>query len=207
MADEDLLNYNKQSKKNIKPVVTDKSEVVLKKKTPGKKFAEIFLSDDLGSVKKYAIYDVIIPAIKDTIVKIVKDGVEMLFYGSPQHKSRSSTILKGYESTTYVPYSGYSSKKNQQRRREPEREFEKTPDYDEIILVSRGTAEEIIIDMREIIAEFGSATVGDLYTLIDITPDFTAYDYGWTNLDDAYVKPVHRGYLLVLPKPKFIDIR
>ena len=41
------------------------------------KFKELFLADDSESVKSYVFYDIIIPAIKNTISDIIGTSVEM----------------------------------------------------------------------------------------------------------------------------------
>ena len=195
--DTNAVKYNTTKKeKNITPVVTDKTKVKTREKSLGKKFAETFLSDDLNSVKKYALYDVIIPAIKDTIVNIVKDGIEMLFYGTT--KSSGSTK---YSNATYVSYSGYYNGKQSSKTYKQEN----VPDYNEIILSSRGDAERVLGDMHDVIGEYGSVTVADLLEMVSLDSSFTDWKYGWTDLRGSSVKRVRGGYLIVLPKPILLD--
>lgn len=194
--DPNTIKYNAAKKeKNITPVVDDKSHVKLRKKSLGKKFTETFLSDDLESVKKYAVHDVIIPAIKDTIVNIVKDGIEMLFYGST--KGSSSTK---YGNVTYVSYNSLSDKKANNK---PYKQDD-IPNYNEIILDSRGIAEKVLEQLRDMIAQYGSASVADLMELVNLDSSFTDWKYGWTNLRGSTVKRVRGGYLIVLPRPEIL---
>ena len=63
-------------------------------------------------------------------------------------------------------------------------------------------AEEVL---KELINDYGKATVKDLWDLIGVTPDSDDDKTGWNNLDDARIFPVeHRGkccYCLELPNP------
>lgn len=191
--DTNNVNYNDIKKeKNITPVVDDKSHVKLRKKTLGRKFADTFLSDDLESVKKYAVYDVIIPAIKDTIVNIVKDGIEMLFYGSPKDSGYGK-----YGNVTYVSYNEVSNIAKKKTYKQ-----EDVPSYDEIVLDSRGTAEKVIEKMKGLLVKYGTVSVGDLMELVQLESSFTDWKYGWTDLRGAGVKRVRGGYLIVLPRPE-----
>ena len=42
-------------------------------------------------------------------------------------------------------------------------------------------------------------SVGDLWDLMGVTNDSTDYNYGWYNLDDAFIKGIPGGFRLVLP--------
>lgn len=45
----------------------------------------------------------------------------------------------------------------------------------------------------------GQVSVGDLWDLMGVTNDSTDYNYGWYNLDDAFIKGIPGGFRLVLP--------
>ena len=52
-----------------------KGSATVKKKNLATKFAEAFVVDDVKNVGKSLVYDILIPAIKDTISKMVSNGV------------------------------------------------------------------------------------------------------------------------------------
>ena len=62
-------------KKRVEKVI--QGTAVPAKRSFGKKFAEIFLGDDISSVKEYLFYDRIVPGIKEMILT----GIEMMLFG------------------------------------------------------------------------------------------------------------------------------
>lgn len=76
--------------------------------------------------------------------------------------------------------------------------------YD-IIFDTHSDADSVLNTMVELISAYGSASISDLYDLSSIVcPTYSAYKYGWTDLDLARVIRVRDGYLLKLPKAKRI---
>ena len=74
---------------------------------------------------------------------------------------------------------------------------------DEIIIASRGEAEEIIDKMNEIIVNYDVVSVADLYEMIgyDKKSRYTDFNYGWSDLRGAKAVRVPDGFLLDLPRP------
>jgi hypothetical protein len=73
-------------------------------------------------------------------------------------------------------------------------------DLSKIILETRVQAEEILLRLRELILTNKQASVSDLCNLIDIPGEFTDDKWVWVDLRSAYVRQVHGGYSLILPK-------
>ena len=77
------------------------------------------------------------------------------------------------------------------------------PEYDIPVYPSRATAEQTLSEMNDLINQFGSVTIDDLYDISGLTQkDHTFKKYGWTNLDDAMVICTTRGYTLTLNNPR-----
>ena len=73
--------------------------------------------------------------------------------------------------------------------------------FDDIVLESRGEAEEVLSRMDELLEMYEIVSVADLYDLVGITHDYTDNNYGWTNIRTAEVVRVRNGgYMLKLPK-------
>ena len=67
-----------EGEKKIEKVVTGS---VKTRDNKGRKFADIFISEDASNVKSYIIMDVLVPAIKKAVSDIVTDGISMILYG------------------------------------------------------------------------------------------------------------------------------
>ena len=78
-------------------------------------------------------------------------------------------------------------------------------DFQDLIFESRGEAEEVLTNLLDLIADYGVASVADLYDLVGITGPFTDNKYGWTDLRTASVSRTREGYIINLPKAVAID--
>ena len=178
-------------------------EVVRKKKGVLSKFKETFTGEDAHSVGSFVFFEVVVPAIKTTVSDAISQGVERMLFGDSRGGSRSSGSSR---STTYTPYNRmYRGRESEQRPRHLSPRGRSTHSFDEIIMDSRGEAEEVLDRLTENVREFGVATVSDLYDLVGISKDYTDYKWGWANLRDARVRRVREGYLLDLPSTEPID--
>lgn len=177
--------------KKVERVVSGK--VKTKKKNEIRKFADVFLAEDIESVKSYIFLDVVVPYVKKTI----EDVIHAVLYGESGQRKNSSTASK-------VSYRNYYDK---EKERNPVRSNRtKTGyDYDDIILDNRGEAEEVISRMEELIATYGVASVADLFDLVDLDGRYTDNKYGWTDLRSASAVKVREGWLLKLPKALPLD--
>lgn len=64
---------------------------------------------------------------------------------------------------------------------------------------SRGDAEDTLAGLRDALYRYRQVSVGDLWDLMGVTNDSTDYNYGWCNLDDAFIKGIPGGFRLILP--------
>ena len=163
-----------------------------KKKSEVKKLADVFVAEDVTSVKDYIIMDVLIPAAKKAISDIITNGIDMLLYGETKSKN------KGRDSR--VSYTKYYSDRDRDYERPGRARGRYGYDYDDIILDTRREAEEVLDRMDDLIDSYGMVSVADLYDLVGIQGKYTDNKYGWTNLRSADVQRVRDGYLLKLPK-------
>ena len=169
-----------------------KGTVKTKKKNEIRKLTDVFISEDVHSVKSYILMDVLVPAIKDAIEDIVTNGIRMVLRGETSAR-KSSTASK----VSYRSY--YDSKRDDDRFARDSRAALRYS-YDDIILESRGEAEDVITRMEEIIETYGFVRVADLYDLVGITGDYTDNKYGWKNIRTAEPVRVRDGYMLKLPR-------
>lgn len=189
-------NENRDNKK-VEKVVSGKARV--KKKSGISKLKDNLISEDVDSVKSYAITDVLIPAAKKAISDIVTNGIDMILYGETRSKKDSNSI-------SYVSYDRFSGRDSRSSRNSSSYRRSSYYTYDDIILDSRGEAEEVLRQMDAIIEEFDVASVADLYDLVGISRNFTDQRYGWDNLSDARVERLRDGgYMLRMPRAKTID--
>ena len=197
-----MENYKPNSHKSKEenkalPDEREKLEKIIKgtaktKKNEMRKLRDVFISEDVKSVKSYVLMDVLVPAIKDAIEDIVTNGIRMILRGETSARKSSSASKISYNRI-------YDSKINNDRFA---RDSSPSPrySYNDIILESRGEAEDVIDRMEEIIEEYGFVRVADLYDLVGVTGDYTDNKYGWTSIRSAEPVRVRNGYMLRLPR-------
>lgn len=182
--------YNTEQQTDIQPVV--KSKVVVKKQSGLQKFAKSFLAEDAKSIGDYVLNDIIMRSIKDTFFDMVTNGLRMALFGDARPNNRNRTTVGSkysYNSILDGPRTkGYSR-------------GERIWNFDELIIPNREEAEGVIAQLFDILERYERVRVADFYTLLGLDYEYTDNDYGWTRLENSYVKHVRDGYVVVLPKP------
>ena len=193
-------NTSPEEPKKIEKVI--KGSVVTRKKTIGRRFIDLFLGDDVESVSSYIMYEVLIPAAKDTVFDMIRGGTEMLLFGDSRGSARQSRRSNG---KAYVRYDRVSYR-DEDRRRNVSQRSRARHNFDEIILDSYVEAEEVLNILIELIERYDMATVADLYELVGIERTHTDEKWGWENLAHSKITRVRgSGYLLDLPRPILLD--
>lgn len=176
--------------KRVEKVV--KGGVKTKKKSSVTKFAETFISEDVGNVKQYVIADIIIPAIKNAILDTITDSANMIFGGA---RRRSNTPA------SRVSYGSFYNDPRQSQRRLEERTIKPRYTYDQYTFDYRNDAMDVLSTLREALDMYGQVTVADFYDAIGVTGEFTDNDYGWINLSTAeVVRAMGGGYIIKFPR-------
>lgn len=172
----------------LQKVVTGPAK--LKQRTAGHKLADIFISEDIDSVKSYIFMDVLVPAVKKAISDIVSDGINMILYGGTRTNNKRSSN---------VSYRSYYDERND-RRPSNSTTTNSGYKYGEVTLETRGEAEAVLTRMDELIDTYGVVSVADMYDLAGVSCEYTDNNYGWTNIRNATVIRGRDGYVLKMPK-------
>lgn len=196
---EEYKSNSHRSKEGKTEALTDRKKVEkvvhgrvrTKPKSGVSKITDVFISEDAANVKSYIVMDVLVPAVKKAISDIVRDGIDMILYG--ESRGRKSSSASGY-----VSYRDYSRSDDRDRFRDSRSRSNYA--HDDIILDSRGEAEEVLTRMDELIDTYGNVSVADLYDLVGKSSEYTDNKYGWTNIRNAEPIRVRDGYMLKLPK-------
>lgn len=183
--------------KNIQQVVA--SGATRRKKSLRRQFKETFIAGDARTAVRYAMFEVLLPAARDMIVEGMHQGMEKLIFGDSRRRG-STTPYSG--PTGHVSYNRYSGSRLAGPQRAISRTARARHDFDEIVLDQRAEAEEVIDRLFDLVRQYDSATVADLYELVGLSATHTDHKWGWTDLMGAGVSRIRGGYLLDLPEPE-----
>lgn len=183
-------------RKKVEKVISGTAKV--KKKSELRKFADNFISEDVGNVKDYLVKDVIIPTVVDFIEDIVVGGIRTLLRGDAGRRdSRDRRSYGG--SPSYVNYTRYSDRRDDRGPRD--NQTRRGYGYDDVVVNSRADAEAVIEQMDGIVDTYGMVSVADLYDLVGMSSNYTDNNYGWTNIRNA--EPVRLrdgGWMIKMPR-------
>lgn len=163
------------------------------KKNNVRKWTDTFISEDVSNVKNYIFMDVIVPSIKKAIYDLVVGALDMSLYGGNGKGKRPTSDKISYRTD-------YSDISRRGERRYDNSRSSSTYNYDDIVVETRAEAETVLIRMDEIMAEYGTVRVADLYDLVGATGQYTDNNYGWTDIQSARVVRVPDGYKIKMPR-------
>ena len=117
----------------------------------------------------------------------------MILYGEAGRSKRNGSAPK----VSYRQYYNQSSEPIRAGSANSRRSI----DYDDICFDTRGDAETVLDAMQDIINQYGTVSIADLYELAHVANDnFTLNRYGWANINGAQAVRVRDGYILKLPR-------
>lgn len=161
-----------------------------------------FFAKDMSEVGSYLWKDRIIPGLKKFVYDIFTNGLHMSLFGNGAANQSS----QGYQ---YVsPYQGvaYGSMYKNQAPKPAQAPQSNGLGYDRFLFEERGDAEKALVQLQDIINEFGMTRVSDLYDILQKTPPTPeAHNYGWESVVDAVVVPCADGFTIKFPKAKFLN--
>lgn len=178
-------------------------EVTTRKPSFGKRLRESLFPGHAETVSEYVIWDVLIPSAKDVIADMASSFLERMLFGetrpagmrASQRGGGSSRMNYNRMSSGSVPTSPYRQDPRQSAPRSANMQS-----FDDIVLPTRAEAEKVLGAMMARIHEYQAVTVADLYELVGLTGDYTAQDWGWTDLTNVGISRIRNGYVLDLPR-------
>lgn len=185
-----------EAEKKFERVTT--GEPIRRKKSLGRKLKDVFFNGDPKTTVRYIVQVVLIPQAKDMIVEAGSEGLKKLVMGESYRRRNSpSSGAQGYVSYNRMGPMSRGPMREEPRTLSPRARARH--DFDEIVLQSRAEAEAVIERMYDIVGQYTTATVADLYDLVGIRGTHVDQKWGWSDMRGAGVVRVRDGYLLELP--------
>jgi hypothetical protein len=178
-------------------------EVVVHKKTVGKKVKEALIGADTKSVAIFVLTQKIVPAVKLLVVDAGSAALERFMYGENAVQRRTLGQMQGSRVI-------YNTPPSRGDRRTPGSGLQlgvprpgvasmRAASNDDYVLTSKEEAELVLDNMRGVIDAYDVVSVADLNELVGFEAKHTDNNYGWRSLSGARVISTRDGYLLDLP--------
>ena len=174
-----------KEKKKLAPLVS-KGSVAKKKRTVADKFKDAFLgeSENLGD---YIMYDVLVPAFRDTVSEMGFGIIERLFGNGRSSRSRGSVVRD--RGRSYVSYNSSSrNDRDRDRGRDDRRDIDRGSrarhSFDKIVFTHKWEAEDVLAHLVDMTLEYGEVTVRSFYELSNIDSKLKDYVFKLSKLSD-----------------------
>lgn len=183
----------------------------VKPPTLAQKVKRAFIANEVGDVKSYALFDVVIPAAKRVIKDLIMNSIDMVFYGKPmgRERSRDRSPYYDYEYTRYSRSSRDRDRDDDRRPSERQRS-EGRPDVgirelDRIMFNEKEDAIDALGYLFDNIEEYGVATVADFLSNAGLNTNPIHNKWGWYDLRGSSVREdPDGGWYVDMPKPRGI---
>ena len=157
------------------------------------------LAKDVRTIGNSLFEEIILPSIKSAIVDFFSNGISMVMFG------KDSVGRRGGQTAYSKQYQRGRQRGRTNRRGPAMRNIRQTEEvFEDIFFDERGDAELVLGRMMELTAEYGWATVGDLYSLVGLSANYTHERYGWENLGRCRIQFTTEGYVIDLPEPDYL---
>ena len=190
----------------IEKIIT--GEAISRKPSGFRRLRKSFIGGDASSVSEHVIWNMLVPAAKETISEMGSTFIDMMIFGGEKRQrfGPTSTPQSGSGSTSKFNYTAISQGVTLSPH-QMQNELPPALNPNEIFVPTRAEAVGVITRMYEVLDKYGAVTVGNLYAMVGKSSNnYMDNAYGWTDLDGSDVKRVRGGiYLIVLPQPKDLN--
>ncbi len=218
MANREIPKSVQKRKEQASQIIISKSEPAETRKT-GKvvkgtvrqlgaskgprKLSETPMGRNIMDALQFALHEIAIPAVKDMIYGMITGGGERLIYRDDEGRGVRPSSRRGPTSysSLYDPHRERRGVRDRDVAPWEERSSRSSRDVNDIVVATRDDAVDVLCGLRDIIDDYGFATVANLKDLVGITERHTDHKWGWESLEGAGHRRVRDGgYLLVLPR-------
>ena len=196
-------------KEDATPIATKTDHPVkkanIKPPSLGQKIKRAFVANEVGDVKSYAIFEVVIPAAKRVIKDLIMNSIDMVFYGKPMGRDRDRDRGTYYQYSRRVDRDDRDRDRDRDRQRSEGRMDVGIRDLDRVRFEDKEDAIDALAYLFDNIEEYGVATVSDFLSNAGINTNPIHNKWGWYDLSGSSVREdPDGGWYCDMPKPKGI---
>lgn len=177
--------------------VTEGKVTVSESMTAGK-ILRSFMPQDVGSIGRSMVMEVMLPQLKQTFYNALKNGLDTLFWGPGGPKKNSSSGIG-----TKVNYTGYSNPGKTTSVVNASRPSA-TMDPEDVHFETKMDAQDVLDTMLEVIETYGEVSLADFLEISGVANDnYTYRKYGWQSLAGSEIRRLGTGeFYIRMPRVK-----
>lgn len=173
------------------------------KKSFKQELRDAFISEEVHDVKRYIVFDVVIPAVKQTFRNLIVNTLDMSLFGTV----KANQNARQQNNSTYIQYDrAYNSQNDYTKPKRQSGSIIRVNELNRIVFADKNDAIEVLNYLFSNIEEFNVASVADFITAAkqDVAP--IHHKWGWYDLKGSRVEelPDGSGYWISMPYPQGI---
>lgn len=172
-------------------------------KTFRQELKDAFISPEVHDVKRYIVFDVVIPAVKQTFRNLIVNTLDMSLFGSVRANQKPGQ----QGNTTYVQYDrAYNSQNDYTKPKKAAGSYIRVNELNRIVFEDKNDAIEVLNYLFSNIEEYNVASVADFISAAKQDVVSIHHKWGWYDLKGSSVEelPDGRGYWISMPHPQAI---
>lgn len=189
-----------EASQNKEPRLTKQTTGKKQRKPVSQKFKETFLSPESDNVGSYILWDILIPAAKETFADLINGAINMILFDGEARSNRrgGGKKITNYSGGSKITIGGSSSS--------PARSSRGRRFADDILIEgdenrsARQVALDILEEMNEAVFEYGQVRLSDYYEAVGVDWSYTDKNWGWTSLEGVKPRAVRGGVVIDLPE-------
>lgn len=180
------------------PQIKLEGEIKDHKKSFGRKFMDSFFAEDLKSIKKYIVHDIVVPYGK----QIISEAFSTWLWGKEGRGTTGGPVLpwNTTRGNNYQRFYNNPVNSSSQANSVEDNSYEKS-------FTNYVDANNVLISLKDLAFEYPYASVGDLKMILGMTPTPTDYSWGWDSNQLSTAQIMREGsgrYYIRYPKPQRI---
>lgn len=195
--------YKEEHPRERRLVKSEKGRAEIHKKNFVEKLSEVFIVGSMSEMSDYVFFEVIVPAIKNTISEVIFKGINMLLFKNSSGKRYNSNSGSNNNSRT-----SYSSYYNNRRDDDGPRVavLARRSSYDIALRdYTLPEVEEILDEIEGISDDYPVYRISDVHDIVGIQSEYTDNKYGWkSNVMPTY-SHTRDGFMLHFPAPVLLE--
>lgn len=164
------------------------------------------LANTIRDIGNSLFDEIVLPTLKNAIVDFFSSGITMAMFGDDRRDVRGGrprAYNRQYTRRQEPIRRARPLTRRDSRYSRPTREV--TEVFEDVFFQDRKDAELVLGRLMERIADYGVASVGDLYSLVGLSTNYTHERYGWVDLSGVGIQFTTEGYIIGLPEVIYLD--